>query len=128
MDKLTILLVDDHAVVRLGLRTLLEDISWIDIIGEAGNAAEAVESVAIYQPDVVLMDIEMKPINGFDTTNQLRKVRPDGTPPVIAMSAHNASEFEIELQQFGFADFIHKPFNPEVLFKKLSVHINQSNV
>ena len=95
---------------------------------EADNGYDALDMIQETEYDVVLMDIEMKPINGFDTTNQLRKVRPDGTPPVIAMSAHNASEFEIELQQFGFADFIHKPFNPEVLFKKLSVHINQSNV
>jgi len=121
-----ILVVDDNDMNRLVLKRLFQ--IWNAAFDEADNGYDALDMIQETEYDVVLMDIEMKPINGFDTTNQLRKVRPDGTPPVIAMSAHNASEFEIELQQFGFADFIHKPFNPEVLFKKLSVHINQSNV
>lgn len=120
-----ILVVDDNDMNRLVLKRLFQ--IWNAAFAEADNGYDALDMIQETEYDVVLMDIEMKPINGFDTTNQLRKIRPDGNPSVIAMSAHNATEFEIELKQFGFVDFIHKPFNPEVLFKKLSVHINQNN-
>ena len=53
MERIKLLLVDDHAVVRLGLMTLLADIPWVEIAGEAGTAAEAITAVAAHQPDVV---------------------------------------------------------------------------
>ena len=65
MDKFRILLVDDHAVVRLGLMTLLEDIPWLEIAGEAESAAEAITAVAATQPDVVLMDIRLPDESGI---------------------------------------------------------------
>lgn len=117
-----ILVVDDNDMNRLVLKRLFQ--IWNATFDEADNGYDALDKIQETEYDVVLMDIEMKPINGFDTTNQLRKVRPDGKPPVIAMSAHNASEFEIELTQFGFVDFVHKPFDPDYLFQKLSTHIN----
>lgn len=117
-----ILVVDDNDMNRLVLKRLFQ--IWNAEFDEADNGYDALDKIQETEYDVVLMDIEMKPINGFDTTNQLRKVRPDGKPPVIAMSAHNASEFEIELKQFGFVDFVHKPFDPDYLFQKLNTHIN----
>lgn len=120
-----ILVVDDNDMNRLVLKRLFQ--IWNATFDEADNGYDALDKIKETEYDVVLMDIEMKPINGFDTTNQLRKVQPEGKPPVIAMSAHNASEFETELKQSGFVDFIHKPFDPEVLFKKLSAHINQQH-
>ena len=65
MEKLRVFLVDDHAVVRLGLMTLLEDISWVEIAGEAGTAEEAITAVAELQPDVVLMDIRLPDQSGI---------------------------------------------------------------
>lgn len=118
-----ILVVDDNDMNRLVLKRLLQ--IWNGEFDEADNGYDALDMCQEKAYDMVLMDIEMKPINGFDTTNQLRKVHPDGKPPVIAMSARNASEFEIDLSQFGFVDFVHKPFDPEDLFQKLSLHINK---
>ena len=65
MEKLRVLLVDDHAVVRMGLMTLLEDIPWVEIAGEAGTAAEAITAVADLQPNVVLMDIRLPDDSGI---------------------------------------------------------------
>ncbi|OEK01393.1 hypothetical protein BFP97_07615 [Roseivirga sp. 4D4] len=125
LNQRKILVVDDNDMNRLVLKRLFQ--IWNASFDDADNGYDALDKIQETEYDVVLMDIEMKPINGFDTTNQLRKMRPDGTPKVIAMSAHNASEFEIELKQFGFVDFVHKPFDPEDLFQKLNLYTNRQN-
>ncbi|MBO3700648.1 hybrid sensor histidine kinase/response regulator [Roseivirga sp. E12] len=124
LNQKKILVVDDNDMNRLVLKRLFQ--IWNASFDEADNGYDALDKIQETEYDVVLMDIEMKPINGFDTTNQLRKMRPDGSPTVVAMSAHNASEFEIELKQFGFVDFVHKPFDPEDLFQKLSLYTNKN--
>lgn len=125
LNQRKILVVDDNDMNRLVLKRLFQ--IWNASFDDADNGYDALDKIQETEYDVVLMDIEMKPINGFDTTNQLRKMRPDGTPNVIAMSAHNASEFEIELEQIGFVDFVHKPFDPEDLFQKLNLYTKQQN-
>lgn len=120
-----ILVVDDNDMNRLVLKRLFQ--IWNADFEEADNGYDALDKCQETDYDIVLMDIEMKPINGFDTTNQLRKVHPNGRPIVIAMSAHNAAEFELELKQLKFADFVHKPFDPEDLFQKLTLHIESEH-
>src|SRR6266487_5947084 len=71
MDKTRILLVDDHAIVRLGLMTLLNDQPDMEVIAEASTAAEAVRAVEKFQPDVVLMDIRLPGEGGIEATRQV---------------------------------------------------------
>ncbi len=70
-----LLIVDDHKVVRLGLRTLLSRHAGVEVVGEAGSVAAAVEEATRLQPDVVLMDIRLPDGNGFDACRQIRKAQ-----------------------------------------------------
>ncbi|HYT60613.1 MAG TPA: response regulator transcription factor, partial [Haliangiales bacterium] len=70
-----LLIVDDHKVVRLGLRTLLSRHAGVEVVGEAGSVAGAVEEATRLQPDVVLMDIRLPDGNGFEACRQIRKAQ-----------------------------------------------------
>jgi len=72
-----LLLVDDHAVVRSGLRMLLESEADVEIVGESGTAREALDAVAGLQPDVVLMDIGLPDMSGIDAAREIKIRRPD---------------------------------------------------
>ena len=76
MTKLKILLVDDHEVVRLGLRALLERYAQFEIIGEAGNAREALEQVSRNRPDIVLMDIRLPGVSGIEACEEITRELP----------------------------------------------------
>ena len=69
--KQRIILVDDHEVVRLGLKSLLERHPHFDIVGEAGSAREALEQVAVLQPDVVVMDLRLPGVSGIDACEDI---------------------------------------------------------
>jgi NarL family two-component system response regulator LiaR len=76
-EKITVLIVDDHIWVRQGLRTFLDLHEAIDVVGEAGNGAEAVELVRQLLPDVVLMDLLMPEVDGIEATRQICALYPD---------------------------------------------------
>ncbi len=71
MDSVRVVFVDDHEIVRLGVMSLLEDSPWIEVVAEAGSAEEAVQAVASYQPDVVVMDIRMPGKSGIDACREI---------------------------------------------------------
>ncbi len=87
MIPIKLLLAEDHRVVREGLRSLLQLHAEIDIVGEATNGRQAVEKVVKLRPAVVLMDIAMPVLNGFEATRQILKALP-GTR-ILILSAHN---------------------------------------
>jgi len=72
-----LLIVDDHKVVRLGLHTLMSRHNGIEVVGEAGTSAAAVEQTSSLKPDVVLMDVRLPDGNGFEACRQIRRVQPD---------------------------------------------------
>jgi DNA-binding NarL/FixJ family response regulator len=82
--------VDDHKLVRAGIRALLQQVAGFEVVGEADDGREAVEVVERLRPDVVLMDISMKGLNGIDATAQLR--RRNNEAKVIMLSMHAAEE------------------------------------
>ncbi len=76
MMKTKLLLVDDHAVVRSGLRMLLDGQADVEIVGEAGTASEAINAVSTLKPDVVLMDIGLPDMSGIDATREIKNIWP----------------------------------------------------
>jgi two-component system response regulator NreC len=80
-----VLIVDDHAVVRAGLRLLLDREDGIEAVGEAGNAREAVELAERLAPDVVLMDVIMPGVSGVDAAAEIRHLRPDARILMLSM-------------------------------------------
>jgi two-component system response regulator NreC len=86
VDKIRVFLVDDHTVVRQGLRRILESDEEIEIVGEAGDGRTAVEIVQKLRPHVVVMDVAMPELNGIEATRQILK-RVDGTK-VLVLSMH----------------------------------------
>jgi ATP/maltotriose-dependent transcriptional regulator MalT/ActR/RegA family two-component response regulator len=109
----TILLVDDHPLVRKGLRLLLEKQEDFRIVGEAGDGREAIDGVRTHAPDVVIMDISMPDLNGIDATRQIVSEVPSAR--VVALSMHAGKRYVEDMLQAGAAGYILKKSVPEDL-------------
>lgn len=90
MKPISILIVDDHAVVRRGLRALLETLPTSSVCGEASNGNQAVEKAAHLQPDVVILDISMPELNGVAAIARIHEVAPKSR--VLVLTMHNSEE------------------------------------
>ncbi len=106
MEKLRVLLVDDHTVVRQGLRVLLEAEPDIRIVGEAETGRQAVQLARKHLPDVVVMDIAMPMLNGLEATRQIIKEAP-GTK-VLVLSSYSDDEYVHQLTEAGAAGYLLK--------------------
>ena len=104
------LIVDDQALVRGGLRAMLEAREDIEVVGEAADGAEAVEQAALRRPDVVLMDIRMPRMDGIDATRRLM-ARPD-PPRVLILTTFDVDEYVYEAMRAGAAGFLLKDTAP----------------
>ena len=101
-----ILLVDDHELMREGLRSILEDEEGVEIVGEASNGREAVSLSRTLDPDVVVMDVGMKELNGIDATRQIRGEFPE--IEVIALSSHSDSRYVSAILEAGACGYVLK--------------------
>ncbi len=109
-----VLLVDDHKIVRQGVRAYLQTLADITVIGETASGAEAVSSVEITQPDVVLMDLEMPgELDGISATRQIRKVRPE--TQVIVVTSHHQDEYIFPAVRAGAISYLLKDIEPDEL-------------
>ena len=97
MGKTTVLLVEDHEVVREGLRALLQTQADIEIVGEAPDGKAAVELAGRLSPDVVVMDISLPELNGLDATRQILRKAPN--TKVLVLSSYDSIECVDELIQ-----------------------------
>ena len=113
MSDIQVLLADDHAVVRSGLRMLLESQPDMRIIGEAENGRQAVAKVRDLHPDVVLMDIEMPDMNGIDATRQIREASPETA--VLALTMYEDDQYFFEMLRAGAAGYVPKRAAPDEL-------------
>ncbi|MDE2439619.1 MAG: response regulator transcription factor [Betaproteobacteria bacterium] len=103
---ITVLIADDHAVVRDGLRLLLENQPDIRVIGEVADGREAVEAVIRLKPDVVLMDLAMPLLNGIDATSQI--IEKQETARVVMLSMHSTVEHVFRALQAGALGYLRK--------------------
>jgi two-component system response regulator NreC len=108
-----LMLVDDHQVVRSGLRMLLASESDIDIIGEAGTAGEAIASVMDLAPDVILMDIGLPDKSGIEATKEIKAILPDVA--VVALTIHEDAEYFFKMLDAGASGYVPKRAAPEEL-------------
>ena len=106
MDPIRVLLVDDHALVRAGIRSLLEKLPGLEVVAEAGDGLEALRLVAEYHPQVVLMDIAMPALNGLEATQQLARDSPE--VPVIILSIYSDEEHVYQALRAGASGYLLK--------------------
>jgi len=113
MSKIRILLTDDHMLFRQGIRTLLSAEPDIEVVGEAGNASEAVILAGQLRPDVVLMDIGMAGMSSFEATRLIRKDRPDTR--IVFLSMYDDEDYVAECVEMGASGYILKESPAEQL-------------
>jgi two-component system response regulator NreC len=124
MDEVKLLLVDDHEVVRTGLRMLLENQPNIKIVGEASSGLQALEMAEVLDLDVVIMDITLPDISGIEATRQLKQSHPD--LPVVALTIHEDEQYFFEMLQAGASGYVPKRAAPEDLMNAIqTVHAGE---
>ncbi len=106
MNPIRVVLVDDHAIVREGLSSMLSTQLDMRIVGEAGTGVEAVALIERTQPDVVLLDLEMPDMNGVGVLEQTRKLTP--TPRVLILTAYGSDERILEAVRAGAKGYLLK--------------------
>jgi len=108
-----LLLVDDHAVVRSGLRMLLNAEPDVEIMGEASTAAEAMQMASMTKPDVILMDIGLPDLSGIDATREIKKRFPEIA--IVALTIHEDEEYFFKMLEAGASGYVPKRAAPEEL-------------
>lgn len=106
MANIRVMLVDDHDLIRYGLRRLLEDQSGIEVVDEASSGEEALEKVRTVKPDVVLMDINMPGIGGFEATSRLNKT--GASCKVIVLTVHSEGPLPKRILEAGAMGYLTK--------------------
>jgi DNA-binding NarL/FixJ family response regulator len=106
MKKIKVLIVDDHTLVRAGIRSLLSLVEDIEVVGEASDGKEALTKVKNFMPDVVLMDLAMPVMGGLEATRRLRKEYP--ALKVLALTQYDDSEYVIPIIEAGASGFVTK--------------------
>jgi len=120
---INILLVDDHEIVRTGLKMIIDKMSGIKIIAEAENGQQAIDAVRHYQPDVVLMDVNMPVISGVEATRRISQFMP--STKIIILTVHAENPFPAQLIEAGASGYLTKGCAAEELEKAIkSVMVN----
>lgn len=106
MPPIRILLVDDHAILRAGLRALLANYSDLQVVGEAGDGAAALVSVNELKPDIVVMDVAMPGMNGLTATRQIVETRPQ--TKILILTQYSNKEYVLPLLKAGAGGYVLK--------------------
>ena len=105
MSPTRLLIADDHALFREGLRLLLEQAEEFTVVGEASNGLEAVEQAARLQPDVVILDISMPTVDGLEAA---RRIRAHSSVPILFLTVHDTDNYFFEALQVGASGYVLK--------------------
>ena len=113
MAEITLIIADDHTVVRSGLRMLLDAQSDMRIVGEANNGREAVKLTRSLQPNVILMDIMMPEMNGIEATRRITSENKDTA--VLALTMYEDEQYFVEMLKAGASGYVPKRAAPDIL-------------
>jgi DNA-binding NarL/FixJ family response regulator len=113
----TILLVEDHTLVRSGIRSLLEKSPEVIVVGEAGDGREALTLCRTLKPDIILADVEMRDLNGIETARQVQTDFPD--TKVIMLSMHSDRQYVLESLRAGALGYVLKDAAPSELLNAI---------
>ncbi|NEB12633.1 response regulator transcription factor [Streptomyces coelicoflavus] len=120
-ETIKVLLVDDHQVVRRGLRTFLEVQDDIEVVGEAADGAEGVDRAQELKPDVILMDVKMPGMDGVDALRRLREL--DNRARVLVVTSFTEQRTVVPALRAGAAGYVYKDVDPDALAGAIrSVH------
>jgi two-component system response regulator NreC len=117
MDAIRLLLVDDHEIVRAGIRALLESREDMEVVGEAASGDEALDMAVQLRPDVVLMDISMPGMSGDDATRQILESVSEAN--VVALSVHEEDAYFFQMFQAGACGYVPKRAAPRLLISAI---------
>lgn len=113
MDKMRILLAEDHKVVREGTRRLLESQSDFEVVGEASDGVEAIELAKKLKPEIIIMDVSMPRLNGIEATKQIKALYPNMA--VLVLTGYDDDEYVFALLEAGAAGYLLKESSGEEL-------------
>lgn len=117
MSKITILIADDHKLIRETWSFILSKDPRFEVIADCGNAELAVEVAKMQRPDIVLMDINMTPISGFEATEMIRQISPNSK--VIGVSLHSQPAYAKKMLQLGAMGYVTKNSSREEMMKAI---------
>ena len=121
MEKISVLIADDHKLIRDTWSYILNTDSRFQVIAECGDSEQAVEEAKVKRPHIVLMDINMMPISGFEATERIRKVSP--ASKIIGVSMHSQPAYAKKMLQIGAKGYVTKNSSKEEMMKAiLEVH------
>jgi len=110
-----LLIVDDHHLVRAGLRNILDDAGGLDVVGEAATGEEAIRLNREREPDVILMDIGLPGLSGFEATERIMAARP--AVRIVALTAHDKPPFSTRFLEMGVAGYLTKACDADELVR-----------
>jgi len=114
---ISILIADDHPLVREGLCRVLATEPAVEVVGEAENGQEAIEFVRQHDVDIILLDINMPGINGIEACKVIKRERP--LVGVIALTVHDQEEYVFELIKAGISGYVLKDISPDLLIRTI---------
>lgn len=117
MEKITILIADDHTLIRESWAMLLNSVSGFRVVGQAGSGEEAIELAKNLRPNVVVMDINMPGMSGFEATAQIRKFSPGSK--ILGVSLHTQPAYARKMIQVGAMGYVTKNSSQEEMIKAI---------
>ena len=117
MDKIKVLLADDHPVVREGLHTMLASASDIEVVAEAGDGFEAIDKANKHQPDVVLMDLRMPNLDGLEATRRIKKQLP--STAIIILTMYDKDGYVMDAVKAGAGGYLLKDTSKDLLINAI---------
>ncbi len=125
MEKIRIVIAEDHAVVRQGTRSLLEREDDLEVVGEAADGEQAVSLISQLRPDVAIVDIAMPKLNGIEVTRQVKSVLP--STAILVLTAYDNDEYIFALLEAGAAGYLLKDADSQEVVKAVrAVHAGES--
>ena len=115
--KIRVLIAEDHAIVRQGIRLLLDDQPDVEVVAEAADGRQAIALVEQVEPNVVLMDLAMPGINGLEATRAIKKRYPH--VQVVALTVHESDEYFFQMIDAGAAGYVLKGADPSLLLEAI---------